>query len=62
MQDNLRLARNKLQQAAERAKFSADKKRSRRVFNEGDRVFFLFLDEFAQKLMQKYEIMQWNQI
>ena len=39
MQDNLRLARNKLQQATKRAKFYADKKRSRRVFNEGDRVF-----------------------
>ena len=39
MQDNLRLAKNKLQQAAERAKFYADKKRSHRFFNEEDRVF-----------------------
>ena len=39
MQDNLKLAKNKLQQAAKRAKCYAGKKRSRRVFQGGDRVF-----------------------
>ena len=43
MQDNLRLARNNLKQATERAKFYADKKRPRRVFNEKDRVFLQVL-------------------
>ena len=39
IQDNLRLARNKLQQAAKRAKFYVDKKKPCRVFNKGDCVF-----------------------
>ena len=39
MQDGLRLARNKLDQAVEKAKSYDYKKRSHRVFNEGDRVF-----------------------
>ncbi|MCO5597304.1 hypothetical protein L7F22_051380 [Adiantum nelumboides] len=36
---NMQVAREKLQQAADRAKFYADKKRSARTFDEGDRVF-----------------------
>lgn len=39
MQDNLKFARLKLQQAADRAKFYADKKRSFRSFEEGEKVF-----------------------
>ena len=38
MQDNLRLARTKLQQAAERANFNEDKKRSHR-FSIKENVF-----------------------
>ncbi|MCO5555871.1 hypothetical protein L7F22_009416 [Adiantum nelumboides] len=36
---NMQVAREKLQQAADRAKFYEDKKRSARTFDEGDRVF-----------------------
>ena len=39
MQDNLKLAKLKLQQAAERAKFYANRKRSFRSFEEGEKVF-----------------------
>lgn len=39
MQETLRLAKVKLQQAADRAKYYADKKRSARVFKEGEKVF-----------------------
>ena len=39
IQDNLKLAKLKLQQAAERAKFYANRKRSFRSFEEGEKVF-----------------------
>ena len=39
MQDNLKLAKLKLQQGDERAKFYANKKRSFRSFEEGEKVF-----------------------
>ena len=39
MQDNLKLARLTLQQDVERAKFCANKKRSFRSFEEGEKVF-----------------------
>ncbi|MCO5550079.1 hypothetical protein L7F22_003558 [Adiantum nelumboides] len=39
IQANLKIAQAKLQQAAERAKHYADKKRSARVFKLGDKVF-----------------------
>ena len=39
MQDNLKLTKLKLQQATERAKFYANRKRSFRSFEEGEKVF-----------------------
>lgn len=41
MQQMLQMAKTKIQRAAHRAKFYADKKRSFRTFNEGERVFLL---------------------